>query len=462
MLTPFKFLPGILRAPLEALRRAVPQSAGTALAAFCIRVAGAAIAYLTQILLARWLGAAEYGLYVVIYVWITILSQIGNLGFSSAAIRFVPEYRTRNEPALLRGFLRVSRLSALAFSSLFLIAGGVAVAVAPTGLFPSNTAVLLAGGLTLPLFCLTEVQDGLARAYNWISLAFGPTYIWRPLLIIALLAAALGAGIEATALTACIVTAVATWITALTQAVAIWRRHPVEAGPAAYDLRHWFATALPILAADGFYVLLTSVDVVMVSWLAGPKEVAIYYAATKTLALVHFVYYAVRAASGPRFSALFHGGQQEDLARFVRQTVRWTFWPSVGVSIVVLAFGRLLLSLFGGDFVEGSMVLAILVTGILARASVGTSETLLTMAGHQRAVAGIFGIAFLCNLLFCSLLIPQFGLLGAATGTALSLAVEAGLVATAVHKYFDISVWIFHPDNWSARPAGEERADDEI
>ena len=70
-----------------------------ALTAFAIRILSAAIAYLTQVVLARWMGSFEYGIFVFVWVWVLILGGLSSLGINIALIRFVPEYRERNEPA---------------------------------------------------------------------------------------------------------------------------------------------------------------------------------------------------------------------------------------------------------------------------------------------------------------------------------------------------------------------------
>lgn len=425
------------------------RSAGhAALTAFSLRVAGAAIAYLSQILLARWMGIFDYGVFVVVYVWITVLSQIGNLGFSSSVIRFVPEYLARGESGHLAGVLLVGRLAAVAFATT-LSAAGVALLLLFPGVVDQHYVIpILLGAVCLPLFCLTEVQDGIARSFAWPGLAFGPTYIWRPTMVLSAMAIAYLAGAPMTAATACIATIVGAYLTALIQLLAIRRRIPAHVAGAKrnYAIRTWIAVSLPILLADGFYALLTSIDVVMVARFMGPEDVAVYFAATKTLALVHFVYYAVRAASGPRFSYHFHGGDGPALRDMVRNSVRWTFWCSVVVSIAVLSTGELLLSLFGTDFTGGVGLMVILVVGILARASIGPVETLLTMAGYQKTCAAIFGVAFLVNVALNVLLIPHFGLFGAATATAVALSAEAVMVMLAVRSRFGFAVWVFRLD----------------
>src|ERR1700677_768510 len=84
---------------------------------FIIRVISAALAYLSQILLARWMGGSDYGVYVYVWTWVLLLGSIMDFGTSSSAQKIIPEYRTRGELALLRGFLCGSRWMTFAIST---------------------------------------------------------------------------------------------------------------------------------------------------------------------------------------------------------------------------------------------------------------------------------------------------------------------------------------------------------
>ena len=153
------------------------------------------------------------------------------------------------------------------------------------------------------------------------------------------------------------------------------------------DRRPWLKTSLPTFLVDGFFILLTYVDVLVLQAFVGPADVAVYYAATKTLVLISFVYYAVSAAAAHRFSEYHVAGEKEKLARFVADTIRWTFWPSLALAIGLLAVGKPLLSLFGPGFAEGYPLIFVLVIGLVARAAIGPSERLLNMVGQQSACA---------------------------------------------------------------------------
>ena len=86
---------------------ATPRLAATA---FMVRVVGAALAYFAQVMLARWMGTSEYGVYVYVWTWLILLGSMMDFGISVSAQKFIPEYRSAGNLALLRGFLSGSRL----------------------------------------------------------------------------------------------------------------------------------------------------------------------------------------------------------------------------------------------------------------------------------------------------------------------------------------------------------------
>ena len=218
----------------------------------------------------------------------------------------------------------------------------------------------------------------------------------------------------------------ATYVTAIGQFVRLEGEigKTVPRGPRRYEPMLWITVALPIFIVEGFFNLLTNVDILIVGRLMAPEQVAIYFAAVKTMALVHFVYFSVRAGSAQRFSQYYAAGDTARLSAFVRDTLHWTFWPSLAMVGVLIVVGRFLLALFGPSFVEGYPVLFILSVGLLLRASIGPAETLLIMAGQQGITAVVYAAAFVLNVSLNFALIPHFGINGAAIATAIALGAE--------------------------------------
>lgn len=414
-------------------------------AAFTIRVVSAATVYLSQVVLARWMGSDAFGVYVYVWTWVLLLGDVVHLGLPIAAQRFIPEYKTAARADTLRGFLVGARWLALAGAGVVALIGAGLIRLSASWLDPAQVVPLYLACLALPFFALSIVLDGTARTYNWINLALMPHFFWRPLLILALMGAAHLAGFSANAVTVMAAVAAATVAMTVVQLVLVDRRlrRVVEPGPRRYEVKRWLGTSLPIMLVWGFYTLLTYTDVVMLQQFRPAHDVAVYYAAARTLLLVTFVYFAVGAAVTHRFSAYHLAGDRAGLAAMVRNAVRWTFWPSLAATLVMLAVGKPLLWLFGPEFVVGYPLMFILAIGLLARASIGPAERLFSMLGEQRICALIYGVAFAINLVGCLVLIPTLGAPGAAIAISAAIVFETAALFIVAKRRLGLNLSIF-------------------
>ena len=135
-----------------------------------------------------------------------------------------------------------------------------------------------------------------------------------------------------------VISVAAIWLTALGQMLVLNRRLADARRARTEGVRRQALdlVALPILMAEGFYLLLTYVDLLMLQQFRSPEDVAIYYAAVKTLALVAFIYFSISATTAHRFAAYHAAGDREGLANFMRKAIALTFWPSLAATIVLL------------------------------------------------------------------------------------------------------------------------------
>ena len=413
--------------------------------AFLIRVFSAGLIYLSQILLARWMGSYEFGIYVYVWTLVSVIGDLADLGLATSAQRFVPEYAKRGAFDLLRGFLSRSRWIAVGSASVITAIGIIAVNVLAPYLPGYLVLPLYIAGATLPFYGLMQMQDGIARSYNWIHVALLPPFVVRHVIMLTIGSAAYLLNFPATAETAVTAVAVALMLTVIGQTFVLNRKlkRAVPPGPKAYEVKTWLSVSLPILIVEGFYLVLTNVDIILLQHFRSPDDVAVYYAAAKTLALISFVHFAVSAAVGHRFTEYHVTKDHDRLKDILADSIRWTFWASFAASIVILAMGQPLLSLFGLRFVDGFQLMLILAAGLMARASVGPVERLLNMLGEQRACAAVYAIAFVTNLVLCVVLIPRIGVAGAAVATAAALIVESILLFVVTRRRLGFHVFIW-------------------
>ena len=117
---------------------------------FIIRVISAGLAYVAQILLARWMGSSDYGIYVYVWTWVLLLGSMMDFGTSASAQKIIPEYRASGDDALLRGFLSGSRWMTFTVSSLIALLLAYLVRTLSPWLDPASV---------MPLYLKTGLYD---------------------------------------------------------------------------------------------------------------------------------------------------------------------------------------------------------------------------------------------------------------------------------------------------------------
>src|SRR6478735_3007935 len=99
---------------------------------FIIRVISAGLAYFSQILLARWMGTSDYGIYVYVWTWVLLLGSMMDFDIAASAQKIIPEYRASGDHERLRGFLSGSRwMTGIVSGMVSLLLAGVVKLLSP-------------------------------------------------------------------------------------------------------------------------------------------------------------------------------------------------------------------------------------------------------------------------------------------------------------------------------------------
>lgn len=429
-------------------------AARAALFTFAVRVFSAAIAYVSQIILARLMGQYEYGVFAIIWVWLIALSTFCTLGYPTGLLRFIPDLYKNGRHQELRMVMVRGSLVNVGFASLLSATGIAIVLLMPQLMEEAFIIPVVLAAICLPMVALLSNQDAIAQAFDWPDLVNIPGFIARPVLLLAFFGLFILIGTQANATYAMLASITAMWVVVVGQFLVLRQRLRRKLGdPSDYKdessdveggkIAPYVQAALPMLAVEGFFYLIINTDIMVAGLFVEPDAVAVYYAAAKTLALVHFVYFAIRIATAHKIAEYYALGDENALHATLRDAIRWTFWPSLGLAIVLWVFGGFILGLFGEGFAEvGMTFLSILLVGVVIRATIGPAEAVLTMANAQKLAAWLYAVVFVVNLTLNVVLIPLFGLVGAALATALSMTIETLLLAVAVHRTLGIVTFI--------------------
>ncbi len=398
-----------------------------AVGAFLIRALGAAAAFGVQILLARTLGAVQYGIYVYAVSWAGFLVMIPVLGFDTGLLRFVASYNARQMWPVLRGVLLRSHQISLAAG----IATAIVAAVALQLLAPSLEPLLFRAGLLavllIPALALTSVSQASLRGFKRVVLSHLPEAIVRPLSL------ALLVGLFLVTRTGPITAPVAMGfnvlaaVAGLVLCVCLLRRAaPVEARRAIpeYRTREWISTSLPLLLASSLYLLLAQIDTLMLGLLQGTRDVGIYNVAARMSVFLLFGMQAVNIIAAPMISEIHSSKTPAEMQRLLRRIAAWTLTVTTPVLLLTLIAGRWLLGLFGEQFEIAYFPLVLLCLGQFANALSGPCGFLLTMTGHERESLRILWLTLAANVALNAPAIHYLGIEGLAAATAVAFALR--------------------------------------
>ena len=434
----------IVRAQAHDRATSADQSAAErmAITAFVVRIISAGIAFLSHVLFARLIGQFDYGIYAFVWVLVVIFGNLSCLGFHTSLIRFLPLYDSQGNASSYRGLAFASKWIAIGAASGLTILGFAVLFLFGERIDDYYLVPTVLGLFALPLIALGDMLDGTARANGWALTAMKYTYLIRPLLVIVLMLLAIVCGLEPSATTAMLAALLASLITTGIQFFAIQKhlQRRIASTTRVYEYARWWRFAIPVFFIEGIGFLLTNADVIIVGFYLPPDQVAIYFAAAKTIVLMQFVFFAVKSAAGPRFSKLIASGDVAGLNGAAQQIARWSFWPSLAMGLALLLVSPWLLMLFGSGFSSGYSLVLILFFGFLTKSAIGPAETLLNMAGKQFICVWLYAITFLTNVTLNVILIPQYGLEGAAIATSLAMTLETILLFTATRM--TLGIWL--------------------
>lgn len=420
------------------------QAQRSALGVFAIRIAGAGLAYGTQVLFARLMGKAEYGIFATVWIWVTIFGHGALLGLTQTLSRYVPQYRVRGELDLARGFLAGGGAVTLAAAGTVSVLGAILLWSGRAGVEEAYRLPLAIALLVLPLFALQDYVEGVARSFNWTGLAIAPVYLLRQTLIAAGMIVAVALGWPAEPWVALGATLVATALALLAQTLwLIARLRPVLPwGARAYRGREWTATSLPIALVDFTSLGLSFVDVIILGLFLPPADVGIYFAATRIVQFVLFVQYAASAATAPRFAEARARGDMAAVRNLAARCARLSCGATAAVAAALVAVAPLLLGMFGPGFEASFPALVVLVAGVVAKSALGPAEDVLTMLGQERLCAVISLVSLAAAVGLNLALIPPLGVVGAAIAMAIATVGRVAAFGVAARVRLGVSTHV--------------------
>ena len=388
---------------------------------------GKGIKFITEVILGRSLGPDAFGVYVLGLSVLTVLRHFSSVGLKTGVLRFGAGYFATKEYSKFRGLVK--------FSLRLVIGGGLVCCLGLVflGGYLANrvfgdarlSPVFYLVGIGLPAYGAMWVVTEAFLAQKRIGTYTGLEHVGQPLLFLILVGIAAFFGLTSyTTLTAFMVSL---GITAFVGLILILRSSPFQnQGESSkklfdYEPSRWLKYSLPLVLVGVSYMLLHETDRLMLGYFLGTKSVGLYEAAARLAYLSEIFINSFAGIFSPLAAGFHHKGELERIRFLLVTTTRWTLILTLPVVGLLLIFPKFFLGWFGSQYEVVAFPLMFMTFAYLTSAGTGNTGTLLKMVDRQNVEVINTVATVVLNIVLNLLLIPVYGIAGAAIGTGLSI-----------------------------------------
>lgn len=188
-----------------------------------------------------------------------------------------------------------------------------------------------------------------------------------------------------------------------------------------FRTHEWWSIALPLFLVSLMQLLIVRLDIILLGALAGREQAGIYAAASRVADLVVFALAAANVVVAPIIASLYAKNDLSGLQRMLTALAKGVSLFTGLIIIVLVLSGQWVLQIFGAEFVVAFAPMLILGAAQMMNALLGPVDFVMAMTGHQAQSLRIFFVATALNIALNLLLIPLYGMIGAAVATLATL-----------------------------------------
>ena len=230
-------------------------------------------------------------------------------------------------------------------------------------------------------------------------------------------------------------------VAAIVALLLLWRGEPLTNARRAFSVSWWSDRHPAIVRAGvtfaGIQLLInltTQVDILILTAMAPPGDVAHYYAAVRAALVVNFFFGSSGLLAEPALTRLFAAKEHGEFQRLATRTAVTGATVTLLAAVAAVAVAPYYLGLYGPDFVVAFPSFCVFTAGILARSFFGPAAPMLRATRAEGSLFVITAIVLAFNAVVSVMLIPHFGITGAAIGSGLQFAIYGALLARALQR----------------------------
>ena len=195
----------------------------------------------------------------------------------------------------------------------------------------------------------------------------------------------------------------------------------------------------PLMFVTILGTLMHWMDILMLGYFTDTTTVGLYHPAARTAGLLRTVLLAFMGIFAPMMSDYHRQGDVGEMGKLYKLIVRWIVSLSLPLAIIIIIYSKKIMLLFGVEYLSASNVLMVLTTAAFIQTLFGGGGQTLTMTGFTKVNLFNSIIVVLINISLNLLWIPQYGIIGAAYATLISMALLGLLRIVEVNHLIKIT-----------------------
>ena len=416
---------------------------------FIVQVTGMALSFGISLLMARVMGATNYGVYVYCFSIVMGIVNFIVYGPNILALRETSSLLAVKKTTQWKGFIKWTIYSLLIISVIVSIVAGFIFYFLPV--LPDKTyrIPILIACTCIPLYSFLLLFSSILRGLHKVLISQLSEKLIRPLALILMLIIIYISEKHIGLYTALIFNSAAFLACMF---FAAWQYRSASSAllnniRAEYETSRWMREVSGLFMFGVFISIESQIDVYMLAYLRPSAEVGIYNIASSVAGFTAFFLTVSNVILAPSFAHLHTLQNREKLQHLVTQTIRWVMLLTTPLALFTMVFSHWILSLWGPEFVKGQYALIMLCSAHLINSAFGSVGNLALMSKFEKYNAIVIIISIVINIVLNLLLTPQWGLNGTALAMALSIVVWNVILFIIVKNKTGITTWVFSPGN---------------
>ena len=396
--------------------------------------------YAFNVGLARVLSPEDFGDYKVAETFVGLASVPILMGGASAALKFLPNAVQESNLSLIWEYTRFYILTALVLSALLSLVTFV-IAICFYAGADSHHPMVYATAL-VPVMAITILIGSIFQANNFIYMSIFPRWVFYPILkllfvlgLFFILGKVTDIGAIITAFLALTLVLIYLLIKIRSYGILKYERVTDHTPPI-----HWLTISIPMMLILLLQRSFSQVDIYMIEIYSTENAVGHFAAAQITASILLVIQSSIMLIYNPLMTTALKEGVNK-MRDLNVQCFRNLFLFTLPVSVILFMFPETVLSVFGHEEPDATMTLQLLIPGYICCILYAIPYSWLQYGGHEKKVTLVMVVSLSMSIVLDVLLIPDYGIQGAALGTSVMFFITFIILTLMLKKYLGIFPW---------------------